>query len=282
MLEQSLDIDADFLVSRIAPTDMLLQRLGRLWRHTETLRPAAAKREAWILAPELAAAVSAPEKQFGASAKVYAPYVLCRSLEVWQALVEVRLPGQIRDLIEDTYRSRDNESEELRNFLHQLTKEREKLHRFAMLGLSQGVKTQPEEKAQTRHSDQETTDILLIRACQHDREKQQTRVTLLSGEQLSVPDNGRSLSRKQRREVTAALMQNTVKVAEYIAPKAIDKKQLQWLGDYFYLDGLNTMKASCCVWRWSTKAENLSLWRKVPINDKYPADLRCHAWLSGQ
>ncbi len=235
VLEQSLDIDADFLVSRIAPTDMLLQRLGRLWRHADTSRPAAAKREAWILAPELAAAVSAPGKQFGATAKVYAPYVLCRSLEVWQDLSEIRLPSQIRDLIEDTYRSRDDESEELRNFLHQLTKEREKLQRFAMLGLSQGVKTLPEEKAQTRHSALETTDVLLIRDCQYDREKQETRVALLSGEQLSVPDNGRSLSRKQRREVTAALMHNTVKVAEYIAPKAIDKKQLQWLGDYFYL-----------------------------------------------
>ena len=30
VLEQSLDIDADFLVTRIAPTDMLLQRMGRL------------------------------------------------------------------------------------------------------------------------------------------------------------------------------------------------------------------------------------------------------------
>ena len=33
VLEQSLDIDADFLVTRICPTDMIFQRLGRLWRH---------------------------------------------------------------------------------------------------------------------------------------------------------------------------------------------------------------------------------------------------------
>lgn len=30
-------------------------------------------------------------------------------------------------------------------------------------------------------------------------------------------------------------MQNTVKVADYLAPKAISKKQILWLGDYFYL-----------------------------------------------
>src|SRR5690554_6515001 len=53
VLEQSLDIDADFMVSRFAPTDMLLQRFGRLWRHEDTPRCSFAKPEAWLLAPKL-------------------------------------------------------------------------------------------------------------------------------------------------------------------------------------------------------------------------------------
>ena len=102
VLEQSLDIDADFMVSRFAPTDMLLQRLGRLWRHSQTPRSNHAKPEAWFLAPELVEAVETPEKHFGSSAYVYNPYVLCRSLEVWTDRRKINLPIDIRHLIEET------------------------------------------------------------------------------------------------------------------------------------------------------------------------------------
>ncbi len=145
VLEQSLDIDADFLVTRIAPTDMLLQRLGRLWRHEKTRRPQTAQREAWIISPDLATAITSSELAFGATAKVYAPYVLCRSLKVWQGLTQVCLPSQIRELIEKTYAVQD-ESEQMARYLYQVEIMRAKLERLALLGLSQGGTTQPNPK----------------------------------------------------------------------------------------------------------------------------------------
>ncbi len=50
--EQSLDIDADLLITDPCPADILLQRFGRLWRHVREWRPEGMTRpEALILDP---------------------------------------------------------------------------------------------------------------------------------------------------------------------------------------------------------------------------------------
>ncbi len=54
-LEQSLDIDADLLITDLCPMDVLLQRIGRLHRHArlDTERPEGFnKPQAWVLTPK--------------------------------------------------------------------------------------------------------------------------------------------------------------------------------------------------------------------------------------
>ncbi|MGA2620669.1 MAG: CRISPR-associated helicase Cas3' [Thermoguttaceae bacterium] len=121
VVEQSVDLDADLLISELAPTDMLLQRTGRLWRH-ERGRPASALSPRLIVLDETASLddfrrmnKTSIVKALGAKAYVYAPYVLLRSLEVWKERKSVALPDQIRTLIEATYAGRDDEPQPWRD-----------------------------------------------------------------------------------------------------------------------------------------------------------------------
>ncbi len=185
VLEQSLDIDADFLVTRFCPTDMLLQRLGRLWRHDDSHRPDTAKREAWFLVPELEAAIEDVSQQFGISAKVYSPYVLCHCLQVWHSRESVVLPNDIRSLIEATYCPQE-EMGKMREYQQQLERTRETLQRMALVGLSKGGQTLPEDVS-TRYSEQDSTQMLLIKSYRHCPEQQGTEITLLSGKKYLLP-----------------------------------------------------------------------------------------------
>ncbi len=51
-LEQSLDIDADLLVTDLAPADVLLQRIGRLHRHKRSRPPGFEQARCLLLVPE--------------------------------------------------------------------------------------------------------------------------------------------------------------------------------------------------------------------------------------
>jgi CRISPR-associated endonuclease/helicase Cas3 len=112
VVEQSVDIDLDFIASDLAPTDMLLQRMGRLWRHPRPDRRAA-EPEFWVNVPELGAQtpVAGLKAALGKSGRVYAPYVLLRTAEVFAGRQSIILPAQIRELLEATYAERDANSE---------------------------------------------------------------------------------------------------------------------------------------------------------------------------
>lgn len=226
ILEQSLDIDADFLVSRFAPTDMLLQRLGRLWRHAGTPREPAACCEAWVLAPDLHQAIATPLSAFGSSAHVYSPYVLCRSLEVWRGRDALRLPQDIRALIEQTYVQRQEEGA-LAQWLHELDngtprrKGRKALAQLARVTLAEDGNTLPESKAQTRYSEQDSHEVLLLRAAVQLPEQRTTRLILIDGEQLLLPWERHRLDKRGWRELSARLMRQTVPVRVQDAPASL-------------------------------------------------------------
>ena len=245
VLEQSLDIDADFLVSRMAPTDMLFQRLGRLWRHEQTPRPTNARREAWLLTPDLDAAHQDPYQAFGATAHVYSPYLLCRSLEVWLTQVKegtVSLPDHIRTLVELTYQERC-EDEKMARWKRELfdgTRLRKgvnSLRQLARLTLSKGGKTLPEAKAQTRYSEQESGDLLLLSELSLDNRSQATTLTFLDGEQVVIPWHAHRLTPAEWRGRAALVTQHLVscRLSQLPRPPARLWCQKAGLGNVLYL-----------------------------------------------
>lgn len=234
VLEQSLDIDADFLITRVCPTDMLLQRIGRLWRHKKTSRCKTAEREAWIISPDLEEAVSDPIKAFGKTAIVYSPYVLIRTLEVWKPRTFLELPSNIRELIEATYVDRV-EKVEMNGYLSSLKKKCDELERMALVGLSEGGKTLSDNNASTRYSEQDSVDVLLIRSYRRGKGNEGVTVTFLNGEELYLPLLSKKTKNSSRRDKAALLMQNTLRVSEHLAPKIISLNQIQWLKDYVYI-----------------------------------------------
>jgi CRISPR-associated endonuclease/helicase Cas3 len=235
VLEQSLDIDADFLITRLAPTDMLLQRIGRLWRHRDhdPIRPSEACCEAWILSADYEKVLKNYKKVLGKTVYVYAPYILLRTLEVWETKTALQLPDDIRTLVEKTYLERHEEG--LLGTLQQaIAKEREKLRRFALLGVSQAGKTLPESKAKTRYSDRETRDLLLLKSA---RKNQDGSIALLlsNGEALELPRDLKNRDRKAWRKLAAALSRHLITVPKNQAPFPAPAGILDWFKEYLYV-----------------------------------------------
>ncbi|MHB1504472.1 MAG: CRISPR-associated helicase Cas3' [Acidimicrobiales bacterium] len=102
VVEQSLDVDFDLLVTELAPIDLVLQRIGRLHRH-ERARPKRWQAPVcWWFGPDLDHG-GRPRLEGWPSSYVYEPHLLLRSWLVARGRRTVALPCDIRPLIEAVY-----------------------------------------------------------------------------------------------------------------------------------------------------------------------------------
>lgn len=213
IVEQSVDLDADLLISELAPTDMLLQRLGRLWRHERQQRPVDEARlfiikEEKSLEDFQSMEPEAIVQALGSKAYVYAPFVLLRSLEIWkmqnQKHGEVVIPSQIRQLIESTYQEREKEPDSWLRLFNDWygTDSAKKMAAFRNCNLWQ-VALEDEEGVQTRLNEMPTVPVVL---CQNINEQ----------EASFVDGTSRRFDGNRFRFTTAqAVHKNLVKIPEY-------------------------------------------------------------------
>ena len=98
VVEQSLDLDFDGMITQIAPIDLLLQRAGRVHRH-ERPRPAGME--------EALVEVVVPENEdYAETGLIYAPWLLAQTQQLLPKTV--RIPQDVRCVLETVYRQPDD------------------------------------------------------------------------------------------------------------------------------------------------------------------------------
>ena len=102
--EQSLDIDFDFMLTDLAPVDLILQRAGRLHRHQRERPEAHRLATLYVagLAPD-----ALPDLKSTAWEYVYEPYILGRTWALLSREQALHLPQDIDRLVQAVYDSED-------------------------------------------------------------------------------------------------------------------------------------------------------------------------------
>ena len=123
MLEQSLDLDFDVMISDLAPIDLLLQRSGRLHRHSHTVRPTTLQNAVFYINSPC---TQAGDLQIKVDKLIYDEYILLRTEQVLHEKHSFHLPDDFRLLVELVYDDKDFRTSETMENAYQklLDKER--------------------------------------------------------------------------------------------------------------------------------------------------------------
>lgn len=100
VIEQSLDVDFDLMISDLAPIDLLLQRSGRLHRHTRDRHPKLKDPTLWVVSPTVDETGKA---KFAESGIIYDRHILLRTWLTLRDKTFVQLPEEMDPLIESVY-----------------------------------------------------------------------------------------------------------------------------------------------------------------------------------
>lgn len=116
VVEQSLDVDFDFMISAVAPIDLLLQRMGRVHRHSETIRPAS------MSTPRIAVLIPGTEP-FGNDGFVYPECLLRQTARLLSERNSIHVPEDVQELVQHGYSEEYVPQEELNQWAAHLMDE---------------------------------------------------------------------------------------------------------------------------------------------------------------
>ena len=100
VVEQSLDLDFDLIVTQLCPADLLLQRIGRLQRHQRPARSLDAGRPRCVI---LLPPATGAGPEFGDYSYVYSPFVLLKTMLALHGRASLHIPENVRALVDAVY-----------------------------------------------------------------------------------------------------------------------------------------------------------------------------------
>ena len=104
VVEQSLDVDFDGMITQLAPMDLLLQRAGRVHRHAGNRRPTGLEKPGVdVIVPE-EGATDAIERRYGQIGGVYSASVMRNTEAMLEQGRLVSVPEDVRACVEEAYR----------------------------------------------------------------------------------------------------------------------------------------------------------------------------------
>ena len=232
VVEQSIDIDADFLITDLAPTDMLLQRAGRLWRHKRDKADRCADEAVMVVHvpagfadAEACRDCDACIRALGSSGHVYAPYVLLQTFRQWRRLTHVSLPADIRRLIEATYAEAAPDDVVGSEMMAAVRKQQEQMERLADLNASPVAGTMNDtEEPCTRYGGVETADVLLLERAPEMCAGGACTYAPLDGPPFCIREGEWSF------EAAKSISRNVVKVPKWMLGKATADTRLEKYG----------------------------------------------------
>ena len=231
VVEQSLDIDVDFLISDLAPIDMILQRIGRLWRHLRPDRKGSP--EAMIIQPSEDLSKDGIEIStvLEPHSYVYDPYVLASTERTLRGVTFITENG--RDLLELTYERQDLDSSSFSILRNKMLEAQKKLETKAINAQCVGrVKLQDDLKETTRYESQACSDVVLLKSMKKNDDGTYT-IVGLDGQSAIVNDPIRGRRKDRWKKNIAALLQvNKIRCPDWHLKYSPDAPE--WLHDYFF------------------------------------------------
>lgn len=253
IVEQSVDIDADWMLSELAPADMLLQRLGRLWRHDRMNRPVPGPELAVICAKmpaddlsDLPTETKELEEFFGRGVWVYAPYVLLRTFETLRGREAVRVPDDIRPLLEAIYAEQGAETELHCSLRKDMKRRTDELTKNALTAQNRTLPASNDDgdTAGTRYNSRLSVSLLIVRE-----------LDSVSGRTTLLDKTAVTISRFQRDfAVTKALYRNLVQVAPNDVLRAAKQDRNDLLVKHFFPSEMPVV----CLWNPESGALTIS------------------------